>query len=191
MCLAKRLAKEAAFTRGRGSESTTEGPLFLFVKAFRLSYTRRAMKKVLAAVLDGLMALATFGVAGCSRNNIEAVNLANEGDKAKATDIDGAISKYEQATNLDPTNHRILWKLGIAYTKKEHWDKVATTGEGREDRAETRPLLLPARSRAGASGVKGPTSWADAKGPLEEAISSIPNIAGRALRARGSPPPHG
>ena len=48
-----------------------------------------------------------------------------EGDKAKATDVDSAISKYEQATNLDPQNHRILWKLALAYTKKEAWDKVA------------------------------------------------------------------
>ena len=65
--------------------------------------------------------------AGCSRNNIEAVNLANEGDQAKGSNLDEAISKYEQATKLDPTNHRILWKLVLAYHKKEAWDKVATT----------------------------------------------------------------
>src|SRR6185369_2065090 len=72
-------------------------------------------------------AMFVLAAASCSRNNIEAVNLAIEGDKAKATDLDGAISKYEQATNLDPTNHRILWKLALAYTKKEQWDKVAST----------------------------------------------------------------
>ena len=68
-----------------------------------------------------------FGCAACSRNNIEAVNLANEGDQAKGTNLDEAISKYEQATQLDPTNHRILWKLALAYAKKEAWDKVAQT----------------------------------------------------------------
>src|SRR3954449_3424786 len=83
------------------------------------------MKRVLGAVLATL-ALATSG-AGCSRNNIEAVNLANEGDKDKATNIDGAISKYEQASNLDPMNHKILGKLARAYQKKEQWDKVAST----------------------------------------------------------------
>ena len=56
--------------------------------------------------LASVFALALLSA--CSRNNIEAVNLANEGDKARAQDVDGAISKYEQATNLDPTNHRIL-----------------------------------------------------------------------------------
>ena len=68
-----------------------------------------------------------LSAAGCSRNNIEAVNLANDGDQAKGTNLDEAISKYEQATQLDPTNHRILWKLALAYTKKEAWDKVAQT----------------------------------------------------------------
>ncbi|MFZ8528501.1 tetratricopeptide repeat protein, partial [Staphylococcus aureus] len=74
------------------------------------------------------MALAlAASLAGCSRNDIEAVNLANEGDQAKGSNIDEAISKFEQATNLDPTNHRIMWKLAVAYQKKEDWQKVAQT----------------------------------------------------------------
>ena len=57
---------------------------------------------------------AALAIAACSRNNIEAVNLANEGDQEKkANNLDGAISKYEQAANLDPTNHRILGKLPV------------------------------------------------------------------------------
>ena len=40
-------------------------------------------------------AVLALGLAGCSRNNIEAVNLANEGDKVKGTNLDEAISKYE------------------------------------------------------------------------------------------------
>ena len=75
--------------------------------------------------------------AGCSRNNIEAVNLANEGDQAKGSNLDEAISKYEQATKLDPTNHRILWKLALSYHKKEAWDKVATTCSAAEKQAPT------------------------------------------------------
>ena len=120
-------------------------------------------------------ALATLG-AGCSRNNIEAVNLANEGDKAKATDIDTAISKYEQATNLDPTNHRILWKLGTAYAKKEAWDKVAST-MAKAERVEPKHanfFYLHGQALA-RQAVKGPTSWADAKAPLEESLKLDPN----------------
>lgn len=114
--------------------------------------------------------------AGCSRNNIEAVNLANEGDKAKSTDLDGAISKYEQATNLDPTNHRILWKLGQAYAKKEAWDKVATTMSKAEKIAPKHAhyYYLHGMSLA-RQAAKGPTSWKDAQGPLEESIKLDPN----------------
>ena len=68
---------------------------------------------------------ASSALIGCSRNPIEAVNLANEGDKARAVNPDEAISKYEQAVQLDPTNHRILSKLVLAYKKKEDWAKMA------------------------------------------------------------------
>jgi tetratricopeptide (TPR) repeat protein len=105
------------------------------------------------------------------------VNLAIEGDKAKATDVDTAISKYEQATNLDPTNHRILWKLGLAYTKKEEWDKVATTMAKAEKLQPKNALYFYQHGLALArQAVKGPTSWADAKAPLEEAIKLDPNV---------------
>src|SRR6187401_1302528 len=63
----------------------------------------------------------------CSRDHIEAVNLANEGDQSVKINVEGAIQKYEQAISLDPTNHRILWKLANAYEKKEDWDKMAST----------------------------------------------------------------
>ena len=54
---------------------------------------------------------------GCSRNRQEAVLLANEADKAVKVDVEGAITKYEQATKLDPTNHHIFFKLATAYQK--------------------------------------------------------------------------
>ncbi len=77
----------------------------------------------LVAALAGCLA---FG-AGCSRDSIEAINLANEGDQSVRVNIDGAVQKYEQALALDPTNHRILYKLAKAYEKKEDWDKLAST----------------------------------------------------------------
>jgi tetratricopeptide (TPR) repeat protein len=133
------------------------------------------MRTFVKVALVAAMALSS---AACSRNNIEAVNLANEGDKAKGTDIDGAISKYEQATNLDPTNHRILWKLAVAYTKKEQWDKVASTCAKAEKLAPTYANFFFQHGLALArQAVKGPTTWAEARAPLEQAIKLDPNIA--------------
>jgi tetratricopeptide (TPR) repeat protein len=133
------------------------------------------MKRVLAAVLA---ALALTTLSGCSRNNIEAVNLANEGDKEKATNIDGAISKYEQATNLDPTNHKVLGKLAAAYQKKEAWDKVAATCAKAERIAPKHANYFFLHGYAlTQQAVKGPVGWGDAKGPLEEAIKLDPQIA--------------
>src|SRR5579883_2850818 len=80
-----------------------------------------------AKSLATVAAFAALASTACSRNAIEAVNLANEGDKARDTNIDDAISKYDQASKLDPDNHRILWKLARAYKKKEDWPKVAAT----------------------------------------------------------------
>jgi tetratricopeptide (TPR) repeat protein len=130
-------------------------------------------------VLAGtLVALSALSATSCSRNNIEAVNLANEGDKAKSTDLDGAISKYEQAVNLDPTNHRILWKLALAYTKKERWADVSTTCSKAEKIAPKHANYFFQDGMALArQAVKGPTSWSDAKSKLEQAISLDPNIA--------------
>jgi tetratricopeptide (TPR) repeat protein len=134
------------------------------------------MKTVLGRVL-AISAFALFGSA-CSRNNIEAVNLANEGDKERATNIDGAVSKYEQATNLDPTNHKILGKLARAYQKKEQWDKVASTCAKAEklDPKDAGYFFLHGLALA-RQAVKGPTGWADAKAPLQEAIKLDPNLA--------------
>lgn len=147
----------------------------LFPSCAVSDYTAAPMRTLVKVALAAAMALSSVG---CSRNNIEAVNLANEGDKAKATDIDTAISKYEQATNLDPTNHRILWKLALAYTKKEQWDKVATTCAKAEKLAPKFANYYFQHGMALArQAAKGPTSWADAKGPLEEAIKLDPNIA--------------
>ncbi len=130
------------------------------------------------AIVFGAVLALSLSAAGCSRNNIEAVNLANEGDKERATNLDGAISKYEQASNLDPSNHKILWKLALAYTKKEAWDKVATTCSKAEKIAPQHANYFFQHGLALArQAVKGPTGWGDAKGPLEQAISLDPNIA--------------
>ena len=116
--------------------------------------------------------------AACSRNNIEAVNLANEGDKARKGNMDDAISKYEQATNLDPTNQRILGKLATAYQNKEKWDSVVSTCAKAEKLAPTYANYFFLHGYAlEQQAIKGPTSWADAKEPLMQAIKLDPNLA--------------
>lgn len=177
MSASGRPRRAAAPPRGRKSRERVIG--FRFVDRGEVPYTSAAMKRVMfgAAVL-ALSIASAVGAVGCSRNNIEAVNLANEADKEKATNLDSAISKYEQASNLDPTNHRILYKLGHAYQKKEAWDKVASTMARAEKVAPTHANYFFLHGLANArQAEKGPTSWSEAKGPLEEAIKLDPNIA--------------
>ena len=137
-------------------------------------------EKSLALVAATLL-VATASV-GCSRNNIEAVNLANEGDQAKSANIDEAISKYDQATKLDADNPRIWWKLVLAYEKKEDWQKMATAASHAEEAAEKadgKKLHADYYFRQGyaieqlAETAGG--SWADAKAPFQEAIQIDPN----------------
>lgn len=117
-------------------------------------------------------------VAGCSRNSIEAVNLSNEGDKERGANVDGAISKYEQALQLDPSNHRIRYKLAMMYKKKEKWTEMASQLAKASEKAPTFANYFYERGLALTSAAeKGPTSWSEAKAPLEEAISKDPNIA--------------
>jgi tetratricopeptide (TPR) repeat protein len=123
----------------------------------------------------------SLSATACSRNNIEAVNLANEGDKAKAMNIDEAISKYEQATKLDPTNHRIMWKLALAYHKKEDWQKVASTCASAEKQAPTFANYYFEHGYALEQIAKKPgqtsnTPWTEAKDPLQQAIQKDPNL---------------
>ncbi len=129
--------------------------------------------------LCGVVASLMFAAAGCDRSDIEAVNLANEGDQAKATNLDEAISKFEQATTLDPTNDRILWKLAIANQKKEDWAKVALACSKAEKLSPTHAnyfflhgyaLRKLAEKGAGAS-------WADARAFLTQAIEKDRNLA--------------
>ncbi len=135
------------------------------------------MQTLAKLALASLVAIAS----GCSRNNIEAVNLANEGDKAKSMNVDEAISKYEQATKLDPTNHRIMWKLALAYHKKEDWQKVASTCASAEKQAPTfasyyfeHGYALEQIAKKPGQMATGP--WNEAKEPLQQAIQKDPNL---------------
>jgi len=134
------------------------------------------MTAALFATLTG--AALVLGAAGCSRDNIEAVNMSNEGDKARATSLDDAISKYEQATQLDPQNHRILWKLATAYQKKEAWDKVTSTCAKAEKIAPDHANYFFLHGYAFEQmAAKDPSKWQEAKAPLAQAMKLDPNMA--------------
>jgi tetratricopeptide (TPR) repeat protein len=106
------------------------------------------------------------------------VNLANEGDKSRQSNLDDAISKYEQATQLDPSNHRILWKLALAYHKKEAWADDALTCAKAQKVAPTFANYFFEQGYAiKQQAVKGPTSWSEAKSPLEQAIKLDPGLS--------------
>jgi len=137
--------------------------------------TRTSKKFALWAV--GL--LFAWAAMGCSRKHIEAINLANEGDQVVKVNVEGAIQKYEQATQLDPTNHRILWKLAAAHEKKEDWDKLASTLAKAVQVAPDfanywfkRGYALVKLAEAGSA-----EAYEQAKEPLKNCIAKDPNLA--------------
>lgn len=136
----------------------------------------RSVSRVVVGVLGVCSVLA---ITGCSRDHIEAINLSNEGDKAFKVNVEGAISKYEQATQLDPTNHAILWKLAKAYERKEDWDKVASTASRAVQIAPEfanywykRGYAMMQLARAGDK-----DRYEEAKEPLKKCIEKDPNFA--------------
>jgi tetratricopeptide (TPR) repeat protein len=134
------------------------------------------LRALLGIVLASAVAMTA---AGCSRNAIEAINLANEADQQRSVDVDGAIQKYEQASQLDPTNHRILFKLAMAYRKKEAWDKVASTLARATQVAPKFANYSYERGYAlEEQAAKKAVSWEEAKDPLRKCIEADPNYAG-------------
>jgi tetratricopeptide (TPR) repeat protein len=93
--------------------------------------------------------------------------------------IEGAISKYEEATRLDPTNHLIFWKLANAYQKKEEWDRMAAT----LSRAlQVAPEFANYAYRRGYALVQkaaqgNPDAYEEAKQPLQKCIETDPGFA--------------
>jgi tetratricopeptide (TPR) repeat protein len=117
-------------------------------------------------------------VAGCSRNRQEAVIKSNEGDKAVAINPEGAIAKYEEAVQLDPSNHRIFFKLAMAQKKKEDWDKVASTLARATQLAPKFANYWFERGWALEQLAKKKTvQWEETKEPFQKCIENDPNYA--------------
>jgi len=120
-----------------------------------------------------------LGAASCSRDHIEAINMANVADKSLKVNVEGAIEKYEEATRLDPSNHLILGKLANAYHKKEDWDKMASTLARAQQVAPDfasyaykRGFALMQKAAQG-----NPDAYEEAKQPLQKCIETDPNYA--------------
>ncbi|APR78090.1 TPR Domain containing protein [Minicystis rosea] len=135
------------------------------------------MKRGAFVVSASLLATSLLGT-GCSRNRQEAVLLANKGDQEVKLNVDGAINSYDQATRLDPTNHRIFFKLGMAYRKKEDWDKVASTMARATSLAPKFANYWFERGYALEQQAKKKTvPWEEAKEPFQKCVENDPNYA--------------
>lgn len=134
--------------------------------------------KLGAFALTATVAAASLLGAGCSRNRQEAVNLANKGDLEVKLNVDGAINDYDQATRLDPQNHKIFFKLAKAYEKKEEWDKVASTMAHATTIAPKYANYWFVRGRALVNQARKKTvPWEEAKEPLQKCVENDPNYA--------------
>jgi tetratricopeptide (TPR) repeat protein len=123
------------------------------------------------------LAVATL-TSGCSRHKQEAIILANRGDIAVELDPNGAIEFYEQATQLDPSNHHIFYKLAKAYKKKEQWDKVAVALARATDIEPSYASYWFERGWAfeqQAEKAKVPAQYEDCKEPYKKCIETDPN----------------
>lgn len=137
-----------------------------------------ATMKLGTLVMTSCVMLSTLFAGGCSRHRQEAAKLAIEGDKAVKVDVEGAINKYEQATKLDPTSHRIFHKLAMAYRKKDEWDKVASTMSRAAQLAPTFANYWFERGYALEQQAKKKTiSYEEAKEPYLKCIEVDPNYA--------------
>lgn len=116
---------------------------------------------------------------GCSRDHIEAINLANQGDQAVKSNVSRATKLYEEATALDPSNHRIFRKLAQAYQKQEEWAKMAST---LSRAAQIAPDFADYYQKRGQALLKiaeagNPDAYEEAKQPLKTCIEKDPNFA--------------
>ena len=134
---------------------------------------------IMRSVGKVLLVAVALVAAGCSRDHIKAVELANKGDKMVKVNVEGALKAYTEASQLDPENHLILYKLAMAYKKKEDWSKVASTLSRASRIAPDfanyryhRGLALVQLAKAGEK-----EKYEEAKDPFQKCIQTDPNFA--------------
>lgn len=142
-----------------------------------VSKARKALSKARwGLAVGGSLAV---GTVGCSRDHIEAVNLANAGDQAVKVNVAGAIKNYEEAIRLDSENHRILWKLANAYQKQEEWSKMESTLSQAMTKAPENADYAFRRGYALVKIAQGGNkdAYTEAQGPLKKCVELDPNYA--------------
>lgn len=146
----------------------------------RMLSSRWALRSVIAALL------LTTTVA-CNRNKQDAILMANEGDKALKGDVDSAIAKFNEATQIDPANHAIWNKLAQARWKKGDWAGTAAAfagaikaeAETRKDKKATFASYYEGRAYAleQRATIKKEIEIKEAEEPYLECIKLDPNYA--------------
>lgn len=130
--------------------------------------------------IAGLSAMTLVGslLGGCSRNRQDAVKLSNRADQELKVSPGSAASLYDQATKLDPQNHRIFHKMAIAYEKLEEWDKVASSMARATEIAPTFANYWHKRGDALLQQAKkGTIEYTQAREPYERCIQADANYA--------------
>jgi len=109
--------------------------------------------------------------AECSTSKV-AASIANEADALRTTDIDAAIAKYEAAIAIAPNAHRIVYKLALAYVRKEDWTAAARAAERATKLAPTFANYAATRGIALArAATKGHDTWEAARDALVASLA--------------------
>jgi tetratricopeptide (TPR) repeat protein len=130
----------------------------------------------LKVVAGSLVALVALG--GCSRNRQEAALLAQNARKEVDLNPEGAASKYEQAIQLDPTNHDFMFALAMVHEKRKEWSKLEDTLKRASALAPTYANYSFWRGYAKEQLIeKREATWDDVKEPMSKCIELDPNYA--------------
>ncbi|HTJ82292.1 MAG TPA: tetratricopeptide repeat protein [Polyangiaceae bacterium] len=136
------------------------------------------------ALIAASFALCTLSA--CTRSKQDAILRANEAEKMRKTDKEGAIAKLQEATQLDRDNHNIWHRLGELQRDKEDWKEMAAAyGEAiaaaertSKDKKCAWASYYAARGDALLQQAKKKTiSYEEAKEPYTKCVEIDPNYA--------------
>jgi len=85
---------------------------------------RGAIGKSLVVPMMTFTVLSAFG---CNKSAVDAQKLAKHAQSIQGEDPKAASEEYKQASQLDPSNHKILQALGTLYEKQKDWQNAAET----------------------------------------------------------------